>query len=149
MKLIQKGFTLIELMIVVAIIGILAAVAIRAYQDYTAKAQASEALTLLGGLKTPVSEAISRGGVPDGCKKPDGAVVTGQYVAGIVPTAGGTAPNETYTMVATHRPTGVNAKLVNKTVTFNYDVGDGSWKCTSNLDDAVRPKTCEKTVAAP
>ncbi|MFN7222167.1 MAG: pilin, partial [Burkholderiales bacterium] len=80
---------------------------------------------------------------------PDGAVVTCQYVAGIVPTAGGAAPNETYTMVATHRPTGVNAKLVNKTVTFNYDVGDGSWKCTSNLDDAVRPKTCEKTVAAP
>ncbi|HEV7929724.1 MAG TPA: pilin, partial [Nitrosospira sp.] len=47
----QKGFTLIELMIVVAIIGILAAVALPAYQDYTARAQATEAMTLLGGLK--------------------------------------------------------------------------------------------------
>ena len=56
MKKVQQGFTLIELMIVVAIIGILAAVAIPAYQDYTAKAQAAEAGILLDGLKTPMAE---------------------------------------------------------------------------------------------
>ena len=52
----QKGFTLIELMIVVAIIGILAAIAIPAYQDYTARAQMSEALNLSGGLRTALAE---------------------------------------------------------------------------------------------
>ena len=56
MKKVQQGFTLIELMIVVAIIGILAAIAIPAYQDYTIRAQVSEGLNLGGGAKTAVSE---------------------------------------------------------------------------------------------
>ena len=55
MKSIQKGFTLIELMIVVAIVGILAAIAIPAYQDYIAKAQVTEAVGLAGGFKTDVN----------------------------------------------------------------------------------------------
>ena len=56
MKTIQKGFTLIELMIVVAIIGILAAIAIPAYQDYTIRAQVTEGLNLAGAVKAAVAE---------------------------------------------------------------------------------------------
>jgi type IV pilus assembly protein PilA len=65
-RTLQKGFTLIELMIVVAIIGILAAVALPAYQDYTIRAQIAEGPTMAGGLKTAVADYYaSKGTFPD------------------------------------------------------------------------------------
>jgi len=62
LKQVQKGFTLIELMIVVAIIGILAAIAIPAYSDYTTRAQVTEGLNMAGAAKAAVSETFSSGG---------------------------------------------------------------------------------------
>lgn len=81
----QKGFTLIELMIVVAIIGILAAIAIPAYQDYTARAQVSEALNLANGLKSTIGDVYATRGTLTGINSgsvgiPLAASVAGKYV---------------------------------------------------------------------
>jgi type IV pilus assembly protein PilA len=137
MKQLQKGFTLIELMIVVAIIGILAAVAIPAYQDYIAKAQATEAFSLLDGLKTPVAEAISQD-FGTGCAVPAGAVSNGKYVASIA-----AAPSSpTCALTATYQATGVSAKVVSKHVTLSFDSSAGTWLCASDLDASIKPKAC-------
>jgi type IV pilus assembly protein PilA len=63
LKTVQKGFTLIELMIVVAIIGILAAIAIPAYQDYTIRAQVTEGMNLTGAVKASIAEAYAQTGI--------------------------------------------------------------------------------------
>ena len=87
MYTIEKGFTLIELMIVVAIIGILAAIAIPAYQDYTIRAQVSEGLSLVAGAKLGVAEYfMDRGALPSdneeaGIADPDDIV--GKYVESV------------------------------------------------------------------
>ena len=136
MKNLQKGFTLIELMIVVAIIGILAAVAIPAYQDYIAKAQATEAFSLLDGLKTPIAEAISQD--PAACTSPLGSVTGGKYLAGM----GFTAAAPLCTIVATYQAAGVSSKVTSKTVTLVYNATLGSWTCTSTLPAEIVPKSC-------
>ena len=97
LKQVQKGFTLIELMIVVAIIGILAAIAIPAYQNYTIRAQVTEGLTLADGWKTSISEYYAQYGSFPSCSSTTGGAgciaVTGtsagKYVSGISVVAGG------------------------------------------------------------
>ncbi|MDH3621858.1 MAG: pilin [Gammaproteobacteria bacterium] len=88
----QQGFTLIELMIVVAIIGILAAIAIPAYQDYTIRAQVSEGLNLAGGAKAAVSEyTMDRGTFPtDNTLAGISAAgdISGKYVTGVTVAVG-------------------------------------------------------------
>ena len=85
MKKIQQGFTLIELMIVVAIIGILAAIAIPAYQDYTIRAQVTEGLNLSAALKASVSEEFADSGLWPPTLATLGIVAppSGKYVAAL------------------------------------------------------------------
>ena len=143
----QQGFTLIELMIVVAIIGILAAVAIPAYQDYTAKAQASEAYTLLGGYKTPLVDAASAAGIVGACAAASfpGSTSIGKSVAGIAFAQAGT----TCSITATFNATGVNSKIQGAQVVIKYDANDGTWKCGTNLAAGVQNKACQGSLAMP
>ena len=138
MKAMQQGFTLIELMIVVAIIGILAAVAIPAYSDYIARAQVSEAMTLTSGVKTPLAEWISdKGTLPSiGVLN---ATSSGKYVSSI--TIGGTATNPL--IIATFKGTDVSAPLKSKTLTLNGTNFGSGWECTSALEDKYLPSACK------
>ncbi len=92
MKTMQKGFTLIELMIVVAIIGILAAIAIPAYQNYTIRAQVTEGLSLADGWKTSIAEYYANNGAFPTCSSTTGGAgciaaagaTSGKYVTSVV-----------------------------------------------------------------
>src|SRR5690348_2555473 len=92
MKTLQKGFTLIELMIVVAIIAILAAIAIPAYQDYVVRSQVSEGMSLLDGAKTAVAEYYSnKGSWPSNngaAGLASASSITGKYVESVTISSG-------------------------------------------------------------
>ena len=88
MKKHQSGFTLIELMIVVAIIGILASLAVSAYQTYTVRAQVAEGINMAAGAKTPVIDAYNNTGEPPGGRtdagmSPNAADTKGKFVTGV------------------------------------------------------------------
>lgn len=146
MKSVQKGFTLIELMIVVAIIGILAAVALPAYQDYTVRAKMSEVIGFAGAAKTAVSECIlSEGGTADCITNEDvglaeAANITSTYVESV--TVGADAM---ITVAIQGTNVGdLDAGSLTMTPTYNEQAGI-NWVCANSANATIgkyMPKEC-------
>ena len=138
MKLtVQKGFTLIELMIVIAIIGILAAIALPAYQDYTTRSKISEVVIMTAPAKLAVAEtASSLGGLALVTATNNGYAFPGatKYVSGVTITAVTGLVTATSTV-----PTATGTILLTPT-----DVGSGqlSWVCSSAIASKFLPSNC-------
>ena len=129
MKKVQQGFTLIELMIVVAIIGILAAIAIPAYQDYTIRAQVTEGMNLAAAAKAAVAESFTNKGVAPATRtaagmSPNAADTLGKYVTGVQVTNG--------VIQITYGGTEVNATIAGgdlRLVPYVSPDNSVSWQC--------------------
>jgi type IV pilus assembly protein PilA len=149
MKKTTAGFTLIELMIVVAIIGILAAIAIPAYQNYIARSQMTEALSLMEGLKPVIVEYYTQTG---SCPGPNGAgpihglpqdsTIIGTYTLGVDVSGGNPPCTESATMSGTGTSAGISHKHLVLTMT---DTNNGSlaWGCSStDILQRYLPRAC-------
>ena len=146
MKKVQQGFTLIELMIVVAIIGILAAIAIPQYQNFIARSQVTEALNLLGGAKTAIEDEVSQTNVFPAADAAAlgtdyGIQTLGKYVASMASTQ---TTADSGVVTATFANTNVAKGLASTTIDFTRDLS-GVWTCTASggVPAKFLPKTCK------
>ncbi|RDJ00677.1 pilin [Dyella solisilvae] len=141
----EHGFTLIEMMIVVAIIAVLSSIAISVYGSSTGKAQLAEAFTLADGLKTNIAEYHTQTGscpVPGANGLPAAASYSGKYVASVNIAAGGAG----CVITALMRSHTVAPRLQGKEVTLTMIGSMGGaieWQCSSDADAAYLPQSCK------
>ena len=139
MKKVQQGFTLIELMIVVAIIGILAAVAIPAYQDYTIRAKVTEGLSLASAGKTAVSEFFATNGALPTNNASAGLAVAASYTGNSVQSVA-VGASGAITVTFSGAPIAGNTLMLTPTTAG----GGVVWDCATGgtLNPKYRPSSC-------
>ena len=146
MKSVQKGFTLIELMIVVAIIGILAAIALPAYQDYTVRAKVSEIMLAASGQKTSVSEFFQTRLQMPATASIGTVTQNSNYVATVAYAIGGTTDVGVITATAstsTALPGTVQGQTITLTGSGDTSTGVVQWACAGSIPPKYRPGSCK------